>query len=96
MATHTLVQATDAKRLEVLKALCSKLAMSAASARDVLRGNPECPDTAEVIADALERIGWIADRAAAVAGETIPVAGDGDGWFLGGMLREQLDSGSKN
>jgi hypothetical protein len=48
-------------------------------------------NVAYLVADALDRIGWIADQATVVAGSTHPkVGGDADGWLLNGMLADSL------
>ena|SRR6218665_585024 len=67
MATKTLTSAAASARLECLVALCNDLAHGISSAQSVLRSNAEDADVAHLVADALARLGVIADRAMAIA-----------------------------
>lgn len=82
----------ESKRLELLGRMCSNMAMTIANAREVLRDNAESADTAYLVADVLDRVGWIADQATVVAGtEKYPMTcGDADGWMLNGLLHKSL------
>lgn len=68
--------------LSVLASLCTEIASGLNNALSVLRYNAEDPNAAHLACDAMERLGWLADRAAGLAGGVIPVAGDG--WLLQG------------
>jgi hypothetical protein len=97
MATNTVTTQADGLRLECLEALCSQLATGILTAKTVLRDNAEDANVAHVVADALDRLGWMADRAArvAMAERNVPIAGDIENWIFGdhvvGMLN-QLDA----
>lgn len=94
MATHNVSAHVAELRLDCLEALCSQLASGIYTAKSVLRSNAEDADTAHLVADALDRLGWLADRAAGVASSRSkpPVAGAIENWVLGehvaGLLKQ--------
>jgi len=91
MATQTVSAAQAALRLECLQRLCSQIATSINCARRVLRSNSDDAEAAYLVADALDRLGWMADRATAVAGSGgVLVGGDADGWVLDSATQEML------
>lgn len=86
---------TDAQeatlRFECLQAMCSQIATGTNNARTVLRDNAEDANVSYLVANALDRLGWMADRAAVVAGSDVPmVAGDAEGWILGEDVQDAL------
>lgn len=81
MASTTV--SNEAQRLEALRLLCSEMASGISSIRTILRGNAEDASAAYLAADALDRIGWMADQATVLAGEDAPLhGGDAFGWLL--------------
>lgn len=59
------------------------------TARVVLHEHADDGNVGHLVANALDRIGWMADQASVVAGASLPSAGgDADGWLLNGLLRE--------
>lgn len=84
MATNTVSLSHPEDRLECLKDICGRLAQGLANALDTLRNNAEDPAVVHLVADALERLGWMADCATVVAGDSRPmVRGDAAGWMMG-------------
>jgi len=87
-ASATVAALQPEARLACLQQLATRLASGINNARNVLRSNAEDPDVAHLVSDALDRLGWIADQAAVMAGASgPPVAGDADQWMLEGLLR---------
>jgi hypothetical protein len=79
-----------AARFLKLATLCQRIAGDINVARVVLRDGAENADTAYLVADVLDRIGWMADQASVVAGAKYPVVcGDADGWMLDGLLAQE-------
>jgi hypothetical protein len=76
-------------RLACLERLCTNLAGGINTARNALREGAEDTNIAFLVADALDRLGWMADQAAVVAGSEIPpVVGDADSWILCGAIQQ--------
>jgi len=91
MATETLTVRDPQLRLQCLEAICSDIATGINSARNVLRDNAEDATAAYLIADALDRLGSMADRATVVAGARIPsVVGDAEAWIFGPNVQTML------
>lgn len=92
MATNT-VPTPDAQALQLqcLQALCMQIAQSVYTARMALDNHAHVPDVAHLVGESLERVGWMVERAARVAGyEGAPIAGDADGWMLRDDVRALL------
>ena len=88
-ASATLSALQPEARLACLQQLATRLASGINNACTVLRDNAEDPTAAHLVCDALERLGWMADQAAVVAGSALPpVCGDADQWLLAGLLRD--------
>ncbi len=86
-ASATVSALQPGARLACLQQIATRLASGINNALTVLRDNAEYPDAAHLVCDALERLGWMADQAAMVAGSTLPpVCGDADQWLLAGLL----------
>lgn len=92
MATNTVPTQTAELRLECLEALCSQIASGILTAKTVLRNNAEDADAANIVADALDRLGWMADRAAkvAMAERNVPVAGEIENWVFANHVAAML------
>ncbi|HEX7687917.1 MAG TPA: hypothetical protein VF453_09430 [Burkholderiaceae bacterium] len=86
------VSAGDAQaRLAAAQQIFGRLANGILTATSVLRDNSEDANAAHLAADALERLGWMADQGSVLAGEPRPpVNGEADEWMLGGLMRQAL------
>ncbi len=80
MATQTV--SNPELRLATLAKLCSEIASSIESARSVLRDDAENARTAHLVADALDRVGWLAERATRLTGAKACPVNTLDGWLL--------------
>lgn len=80
-----------AARLHCLQAMCTSIAEDILTARNALQGNAEDSDVAYLVADALGRVGWMAEQASVVAGSTrCGIGGDAAGWMLKDHVHEML------
>lgn len=77
------------ERLDLVGTMCSDMASSLCSIRDGLLHNAENAETVYALTDALARVGWMADRAAKVAGSTM-CTNSPDGWMVGVITAERL------
>ena len=74
---------TDADRLACVRSICNELAIGINNARLALRSDGDNANTAHLVADALERLGWMSERASVLAGCDLPRhVGDADDWML--------------
>lgn len=91
MATETLTVDEQALRLQALSRICCDIATAINGARGVLRSNAEDPAVSHLVADALDRAGWMADRATVLAGEKSPqIVGAAEDWLLDSALNKLL------
>lgn len=81
-------------RLAICREVCSDLASQIATAQDLLLNRAEDPNVAHVIAESMGRWGWMAERAAVLAGRPgALIKGDADAWLLPPLVLAALQKG---
>lgn len=79
------------QRLRVLQLMCEGMASDILNTHTALCNAPDDEALALLVADALERLGWLADQAAVVAGcPRPPIGGGARFWMLGPAVRDEL------
>lgn len=82
---------TAEQRVAALQDICNQIAHGIHSARTVLRNNAEDPEVANLVADSLDRLGWMADKATQIAEpRTVLVAGDIQNWVFSESVQELI------
>jgi hypothetical protein len=88
MATETV---SANLRLQALERLCGDISSAIHRARHVLRENAEDPEAAYLVADALDRVGWMADKAVKLTGfATEATVSGAEEWMFGPVLNERI------
>lgn len=91
-ATEKTTTGTEADRLVAVGEISYRLAQLLNNARHILREGAEDADTAYLVADLLDGAGYMAERAAVVAGREPSVVGGADAWLLGHGIDDQINS----
>lgn len=90
MATETVPLADPQIRLQAVMQLNQAIACKLHAAQAVLDADTQNPLN-DVLAAFLRQVGWMADRAAAIAGDDLPLGGaEAETWMLESSLRTLL------
>jgi hypothetical protein len=91
MASNNVTPPSAEARLRCLQEVCAKIAVSINTARRTLRDHAEDADAVFMVADALDGVGWLAERGRVVAGAArMDICGNADGWIFGECMDEMV------
>ena len=83
---------SEVQRLAALASMLGEIVSDVHAARQTLFDDQQLSDQAYVTAQLLGKVGWMAERAATLAGETTSIYGGADDWLLSPRTQELLQA----